>query len=202
MVVALLLSFAIYLGWGYYALDKRKHAPPPPPAAETTSPVLPAPAAPGAVPTLVVPSGPGTNPPPVATPEQIIDLDSPELHLSLSSWGGALVHAELKAPKYQRRVEDKDEAVDLARITSEGHRQLETRFGGGLATVSPTAAYDAVRDADGNGIRFTPRRRSQHREAFLSRGSLSRGADLKISGAAPEHVDCRTRVPSRPARHQ
>jgi len=92
MVVALLLSFAIYLGWGYYALDKRKHAPSPLPAAETTSPVLPSSAAPGAAP-VALPSSAGTNPPPVATPEQIIDIDSPELHLSLSSWGGALVHA-------------------------------------------------------------------------------------------------------------
>ena len=189
MVVALLLSFAIYLGWGYYTLDKRKHAPPPTPAAETTSPVA---AEPGAAPapTLALPSSPGTNPPPVATPEQLIDLDSPELHLSLSSWGGALVHAELKAPKYQRRVEDKDEAVDLARVTSEGHRPLETRFGGSLATVSPSAAYEAVRDADGNGVRFTRHEggASIEKHFFLVAPYLAE-LDLKIIGAAPEHVD-------------
>jgi YidC/Oxa1 family membrane protein insertase len=189
MVVALLLSFAIYLGWGYYALDKRKHAAPPTPAAETTLPGAAAPAAPLA-PTAALPSSPGTNPPPAATPEQIIDLDSPELHLSLSSWGGALVHAELKAPKYQRRVENKDESVDLARVTSEGHRPLETRFGGGLATVAPTAAYDMVRDVDGIGVRFTRHEggASIEKHFFLVAPYLAE-LDLKVSGAAPEHVD-------------
>ncbi len=188
MVVALLLSFAIYLGWGYYALDKRKHAPPPVPAAETASPVAAPTGAPPAP--LAVPSTPGTNSPPPAVPEQIIELDSQELHLSLSSWGGALVHAELKAPKYQRRVDDKDEAVDLARITSEGHRPLETRFGGSLAALAPNVAYEAVRDADGRGVRFTRHEGagSIEKHFFLVAPYLAE-LDLKVTGATPEHVD-------------
>ncbi len=192
MVVALLLSFAIYLGWGYYTLDKRKHAAPATPAVETTQPsqAVAAPAGPVAPTAGGTPSAVANAAAAPAVPEQVIDIDTPELHLSLSSWGGALVHAQLKAPKYQRRVGDKDEAVDLARVTSEGHRPLETTFGGGLAALATSAAYVAAPDADGKGVRFTRHEGSLtvDKHFFLVAPYLAE-LDLSVTGGAPDHVD-------------
>jgi YidC/Oxa1 family membrane protein insertase len=87
-------------------------------------------------------------------------------------------------------VGEKDEAVDLARATSEGHRPLETRFGGGLAAVSTSAAYEATRDADGRGVRFTLHQGSLtiEKHFFLVAPYLAE-LDLSVTGGAPEQVD-------------
>jgi YidC/Oxa1 family membrane protein insertase len=187
MVVALLLSFAIYLGWSYYTLDQRKHAIPATPVAETGVPA----AATGATAPSVIPSAVTPVAPPAAVaPEQIVEIESPELHLSLSSWGGALVHAQLKAPKYQREVDGKEEAVDLARVTKEGHRPLETKYGGVLSALPESAAYQVESDADGRGVRFTRHEGTAtiEKHFFLVAPYLAE-LDVTVKGTAPDHLD-------------
>jgi YidC/Oxa1 family membrane protein insertase len=184
MVVALLLSFAIYLGWSYYTLDKRKHAPPPSPATEVVVPPK-APPVDQPVPGAVAPA-----PPEAVTPEQLVELETPELQLTLSNRGGVLVHAQLKASKYQRRVGTQDEPVDLARATTEGHRPLETRFGGGLGGMAPAAPYEIARDADGRGVRFVRHEGGAtiEKHFFLVAPYLAE-LDIEVTGVAPDHVN-------------
>ncbi len=157
--IAVALCFAIYVGWTYFQMQRHRHDPAPPAAtaqgADAAQPLAPqAPlSAALARPPAAASVAPGEVAPPPEPAEQLVELDSPEFHLVLSSHGGTLVKAVLKNPKYQRAVEGKDEPVELALPTKEGHRPLETTFAE-LGGLTADAAYDVNRDADGQGVRF------------------------------------------------
>ena len=149
------MCLAIYVGWGL--VMARNHPRPPPAVATATgeakatpeSAPTPSPTAKAAPPPAEVP--PAGIPEP---PEQIVDLRSPELHLSFSSHGGTLVKALLENPQYQRSVDHHLEPVDLARGDVTAGEPLQTTFTGALAGLGPEAAYDVVADPGGKSVSF------------------------------------------------
>lgn len=184
MVVALLLSFVIYLGWGYYTLEKKKRLGPPPAAAVEQG--LPKAAAGAALPApVLLPQGAIL----AEQPEQVFELDTPEMHLKLTNRGGTLVAAQLKAPQYQRRINGKDEPVDLARATVEGRRPIETTFGGALAALPANAPYVATLDPNGRGVRFVRHEGAGTIEKHFTLVSPYLIAlDVLVTGLSPDHL--------------
>ncbi len=141
LMLAVALSLAIYLGWSFFLMKTHPPKPPPPraPVAESTArpAEMPVPTSPS-----VVPKEKERTP---SRPEQLVSLDTAEIHLVFSTRGATLVHAVLQKPQYRRRVDGRDEPVDLVRGEETG-RALLAEYQGASWPDDPLGDYEAKQE--------------------------------------------------------
>jgi YidC/Oxa1 family membrane protein insertase len=114
------------------------------PPAPTTPPPVAAKAAAASVPSSHPAAAPGAAPT-KTHPEQLVTIETPEEEFVFSSFGGRLVHARLKAPKYVDHLGDKTSGHDLIDTPDVQDAPLETTFPDSGFPSPPDGAWEVSR---------------------------------------------------------
>jgi YidC/Oxa1 family membrane protein insertase len=116
LLVAVLLSAGVLVGWLALFPPPKPTAPPPTAPVTQTQPTpgATAPATPGA-PAAGTPSG--TAPAVTNRPERLLEISTPEVNYVFSSLGGVLVHAKLREKQFLDNPNDPTSGHDVVRST-------------------------------------------------------------------------------------
>ncbi|HEX3698995.1 MAG TPA: membrane protein insertase YidC [Polyangia bacterium] len=161
VVIAIVICVGILFAW--MKIFPPPTAPTPAPRADKSSPsIAPAGTAPSSVPApgpAAAAGGAGAEVAAADHPEELVELITPAVRFVLSSHGGTLRQAQLRAPKYLMRKGDPSSGLELITTSASGFSPLRTEFpkagfarpSDGAWTVTrpaaDTVAFEFVSDA-------------------------------------------------------
>ncbi len=149
LILAVVLSIAVMVGWTLLFPQRRTPPPAQGPAPAAEAGKAPAPGAPAAAkPALPTsPAAPAVTSPPPEGPEELVTLDGNGFRATLTSYGGAMRHLVLLGEKFRREEDGKEVQIDLVRVTEDQPRPLALVASPELGGASDLAADPAARGA-------------------------------------------------------
>ena len=211
VVLAIGLSIGVLLLWSY--LFPGPKPPPPQQQQQQAQPTAPAPGtpAPTTAPspggTAAAPAAPGAAPGPTGNkPEQVLELETPEVRYVFSSLGGNLVHAKLREKQFLDDTKDPNSGHDVVRTTDPAHAPFGTKFPESGFPSPPDGAWDAskpspdtvVFSADSGNVHIEKRYRVDKKRYRLqlevvvsNRGDAAISSHLTLSVSGQQDPDKR-----------
>ena len=143
VVIAVALCIGFLLVWTRLFPNRPPPTPPAPPAVSSTTGPGPAAAAPTPGTTSSAPAGVGV----VNHPERQVELFTQDVRFVFSSYGGTLIHAQLRDPKFLDRPGDPSSGRDIVQTLDLKDAPLRTSFPGASFQAPADAAWDVSQPA-------------------------------------------------------